>query len=401
MKSLINILNIVILVIVVFNYLFFTLFGIDILSWEKLLSGLIIGIIFLFEAVLIIIIVNILYEKPILDLEYTIKKFLIGQLKNNDIQQKKYFNPHMQNISSFFFSTLSTLKNIKDEFIHGKEIKWEVELAREIQERLLSKKLLSIPSLNVIARSKPAWEIGGDSYDVIQQGDNYYMYVGDATGHGVGAGFIMMMVNALVSGFTRTFVSWAQILIETNAILKPRVKANLLMTMLLIRWNEKEKRLFMTGAGHGNLLIYKQNKKKCFKVKSWGTALGMIKDIAKLIKEQEILFEKNDIIVLYSDGISEAINQPNKTGSEQMFGEERIIQAIESAPNGSGKDYKTASNVFNNITIELSKFMGYQHAQLDDITLVVAHYRGDTYSIEEDTDHPIQEWFITEWKWNK
>lgn len=45
--------------------------------------------------------------------------------------------------------------------------------------------------------------------------------------------------------------------------------------------------------------------------------------------------------------------------------------------------------------------MGYQHTQLDDITLVVAHYRGDTYSIEEDKDNPIQEGFITEWKWNK
>lgn len=59
----------------------------------------------------------------------------------------------------------------------------------------------------------------------------------------------------------------------------------------------------------------------------------MIKDITKLLKEQEILFEKNDLIILYSDGISEAINQPSKTGTEQMFGEDRIIQAIESSPN--------------------------------------------------------------------
>lgn len=402
MKSLINIINIVVIsIVVLFNYIFFSTFWILLLNESSLVSSLIVGVIFLVEAVIIIGLVNYLYEKPIIDLDYTIKKFLVWQLKNDEIKPNRYLNPHLQSISNFFFSTLSTLKNIKDEFIHGKEIKGEVELAREIQERLLAKKLLSIPSLNVIARSKPAGEIGWDSYDVIQQGDNYYMYVGDATGHGVGAGFIMMMVNALISGFTRSFISGAQILIETNAILKPRVKANLLMTLLLIRWDEKAKRLFMTWAWHGNLLIYKQSKKKCFKVKSWGTALGMIKDITKLLKEQEILFEKNDLIILYSDGISEAINQPSKTGTEQMFGEDRIIQAIESSPNALWKEYKTASNVFNNITIELSKFMGYQHTQLDDITLVVAHYRGDTYSIEEDKDNPIQEGFITEWKWNK
>jgi phosphoserine phosphatase RsbU/P len=348
----------------------------------------------------LIALIQINYEKPLSNLELKIKKFLVGQLKWSDIEQESSKNPHIQYISWFFIKTLSTLKNIKEEFIHGKEIKWEVQLGKEIQERLLAKKLLPIPSLNVIARAKPAGEIGGDSYDVIQEWDNYYMYVGDATGHWVGAGFIMMMVNALISGFTKNYTSGYQILIEVNRILKPRVKANLLMTMLLVRWNELEKRFFMTWAGHGNLLIYKNDKKKCFRVKSWGIALGMIKDIGKLIKEQEIKFEANDIVVLYSDGISEAINQPKKDGNEQMFGEERIVQAIESAPNVSGKDYKCASNVFNNITIELSKFMGYQHTQLDDITLVVAHYRGDTHTPEDDLDRPLGADFLTEWKWN-
>ena len=55
----------------------------------------------------------------------------------------------------------------------------------------------------------------------------------------------------------------------------------------------------------------------------------MIKDINKLLKDQEIKFEKNDVIVLYSDGITECINQPKKDGNEQMFGEERLISAIE------------------------------------------------------------------------
>ncbi|USN59280.1 MAG: serine/threonine-protein phosphatase [Candidatus Peribacteria bacterium] len=189
----------------------------------------------------------------------------------------------------------------------------------EIQEKILTKKMISIPSLDIVARSKPAAEIGGDSYDIIQSNDNYYIYVGDATGHGVGAGFIMMMVNALVSGFSKTFTSGAHILTSTNEILKPRVKANLLMSLLLVRWNESEKRLFMTGAGHEYLIIYKHALGKCFKIKSGGVALGMIKNIEKLVKEQEIRFEPNDIIVLYSDGITESINTNQKDGNEEMF----------------------------------------------------------------------------------
>ncbi len=278
--------------------------------------------IFFFEAILIIWIIKTVYEKPIIELEYTIKRFILWQLKNQKIDIESSTNPHLDYVIKFFSKTLNTLKNIKDEFVHGKEIKSEVTLAREIQDKLLAKTLLSIPSLNIIAKSKPAGEIGGDSYDVIQEWDNYYMYVGDATGHGV-----------------------------------------------------------------------------CFKIKSGWVALGMIKDINKLLKEQEVKFEKNDIIVLYSDGITECINQPTKTGSEQMFGEERLITAIESAPKVLGKAYKNASNVFNNITIEVSRFMGYKHTQLDDVTLVVIHYRGDDYDIKDDANQTVTHDLLTEWHW--
>jgi len=83
----------------------------------------------------------------------------------------------------------------------------------------------------------------------------------------------------------------------------------------------------------------------------------MIKDISKLLKEQQIQFEENDIIVLYSDGVTEAINKSHKDGTEEMFGEDRLMQAISTAPQIVNGNYKTSRSVFNNITIELSKFM--------------------------------------------
>jgi hypothetical protein len=58
----------------------------------------------------------------------------------------------------------------------------------------------------------------------------------------------MIMVNALISGFAKVFKHGHTILAKTNEVLKPRVKANLLMSLLMVRWNEQEKRLFMTGA---------------------------------------------------------------------------------------------------------------------------------------------------------
>ncbi|MDD2907049.1 MAG: PP2C family protein-serine/threonine phosphatase [Candidatus Gracilibacteria bacterium] len=347
----------------------------------------------------IIIMVKKFYHDPIKKLELTIKHFLVGNLKDSEIDFGKTPNSHLNYALVFFSKTLNTLKNIKDEFIHGKEIKGEVELGKEIQGKMLTKQLIEVPSLDVIAKSKPAGEIGGDSYDIIEQGDNYYIYVGDATGHGVGAGFIMIMVNALVSGFSKVYKSGATVLIKTNEVLKPRVKANLLMSMLLVRWDEKEKRLFMTGAGHEYLMIYKQSNKKTFRIKSGGVAIGMIKDISKIIKEQEIKFEIGDIIVLYSDGITEAINKPKRDGTEELFGENRLEEAINTAPNIMGKEYKTARSVFNNITINLSKFMGYKPTQLDDVTLVVIQYKPTDFDKNNDFSEEIDSDFITEWKW--
>jgi len=155
----------------------------------------------------------------------------------------------------------------------------------------------------------------------------------------------------------------------------------------------------MTGAGHEYLMIYKKSQKKCFKIKSGWAAIGMVKNISKLLKEKQIKFEADDIAVLYSDGITEAINNNKKDGSQEFFWEDRLMEAIEQSPNAHGQDYKTAQSVYNNITIELSRFMGYKHVQLDDVTLAVIHYKWDKYNPEHDIDPKIPDEFITEWKW--
>ncbi len=362
-------------------------------------NKIIFSLITLFEAVFIIWIINVFYIKPIKKIEFNIKKFLHWWLKNKKIELWTSFNPSVNYILNFFQKTLNTLKNIKDEFLHGKEIKWEIELAKEIQEKLLNKKTIEVPHLNIIAQSKPAREIWWDSYDIIKHKDNYYIYVGDATWHWVWAGFIMTMVNALISWFAKIYEKWNEILSFTNEIIKPRIKSSLLMSLLLVRWNDKKKKLYMTWAGHEYLMIYKNKENKCIKIKSGWVAIWMTTNINNILKEKEIEFEEHDIIVLYSDWITEAINRPRKDWKEEMFGERRLMNAIEGSPNIKLKDYKSAKWIFKNITIELSKFMWYKHTQLDDITLVVIEYKSKDYNILEDFSEDIPEDLITEWNW--
>lgn len=392
-------LQIILLIILFLNPMFFLFFG-KMLSWVGEINKIIIS--FLFSIINFLIIITLIkkfYHDPIKNLEILIKKFLVWKIWDSKKWFEKSPNTNLNYILYFFANTINNLKSIRDEFIHGKEIKWEVELWKEIQWKMLSKTLIEVPSLKVVVNSKPAWEIGWDSYDIIKKDDNYYIYVWDATGHWVWAWFIMIMVNALVSWFTNVYKSWAQILAKTNEVLKPRVKANLLMSMLLVRWDEKEKRLFMTWAWHEYLMIYKQSLNKTFRIKSWWVALWMIKDISKLLKEKEVKFEEWDIIVLYSDGITEAINKPKRDWTEELFWEDRLEQVINNSPNMEWENYKTAMSVFNNITINLSKFMWYKHVQLDDVTLAVVQYKPKNYNEDNDFNENIKSDYITEWNW--
>ncbi len=390
--------NLFILIIFAVNFISAYFFIDTFLELEKINQLKILFFTFLIEALIIIILIKSFYYEPIAELKILIQKFYIWDLKWKDIKIKKGLNPNINYIITFFIKTLDTLKNIKDEFLHWKEIKWEVSLWKEIQEKMLLKKDITVPSLNIVAKSKPAGEIGWDSYDIIKQDENYYIYVWDATGHWVWAGFIMIMVNTLISAFSKIYTSGAQILANTNEVLKPRVKANLLMSLLMLRWNEETKKIYMTGAGHEYLMIYKQKQKKCFRIKSGWVALWMIKNIHKLVKEQQISFEPNDIIVLYSDWITEAINRPKRDWTEIMFWEDRLQKTIEESPNITWKNYKSARTVFNSISIELSKFMWYKPIQLDDITLTTIEYKNN-YDEKEDISLKIPDRFITEWKW--
>ncbi len=399
MKSFYTIFQAVLFFILISNSVAFFLFPKIIKNVSDVNQLIIFILISIVYFLIIMMLINRYFHNPIKQLEITIKKFLVGNIKEEKIDFEKTDNSHINYITSFFSKTLNTLKSIKDEFIHGKEIKWEVELGKEIQWKMLKKKLPDVPSLEVVAKSKPAWEIGWDSYDIIKQDDNYYIYVWDATWHWVWAWFIMIMVNALVSWLSTVYKSWSQILAKTNEIIKPRVKANLLMSMLLVRWNEKEKRLFMTWAWHEYLMIYKHKLWKTFRIKSWWVAIWMIKDSSKLLKDKELSFEPGDIIVLYSDWITEAINRPTRDGSEQIYWEDRLEETINKSPELPWANYKTARWVFNEITKSLSKFMWYRHMQLDDVTLAVIQYKPEWYKKENDFNEEIPKDFITEWNW--
>lgn len=333
------------------------------------------------------------YIEPIQLLTQDIARFMTG-IADEPQMQANSWSDGMNKVIVFFIKSLQILKVFKQELRDGRKLRSEVEIASEIQKKTLDQQNIVVPDLTIAMATTPASEVGGDSLDIIPGWDNnHYIYIGDVTGHGVPSGFVMMMVNALISAFSLSESNGATILAKTNTILRPRIKQNMIMTCVMLRWDANTKKMYYTGAGHEFILVYKCKENKVYKVKSWWVALGMIKDSTKILKEQQIAFIPGDIIILYTDGISEARYRSEQNGI--LFSVDRIIESIIKL------DVKTAENIFRKISIDLSSWMGYQCKQYDDISLAVVEYNieGTSPSTLLDISNHIDASNITEWNW--
>lgn len=283
-------------------------------------------------------------------------------------------------LAHFFNEVTHSLERVSTDIKEHRRISSELNIAQKIQRDLLPKTAPKIAGLNIIAKTKPAAEIGGDSFDFITKNDQTFMYIGDVTGHGVPSGLVMMIVYTLIHTFSDMVENSQQLLIQVNKYLKPRIQRTMFMTMVMFRWNHRSQEMFYTGAGHETILHYKALEGKVENLKCGGIALGMVPDIEKLTKEVPLPLQQGDFLVLYSDGIVES-----KNAQGEMFGVPGLQKVVEKyagkAPN--------AETLLTQIATTLTHFLG-DFFQEDDMSLLVIH-RSDT-SVEPGKVGATTEW---------
>lgn len=262
-------------------------------------------------------------------------------------------------LAHFFNQVTKGLGEVSYDIKDRERMLGELDLAASLQREILPLENPNIPGLQIVAKNKPATEIGGDSFDYFQAGDKFYIYIGDVTGHGVAGGLIMSMVNSMISIFAEISPSPYDILVKVNKGIKRHVKKTMFMTLVMLCWDQKQQKMSYVGAGHEHILVYRAATGECEAILSGGVALGMVPDNSKVISEKPLILNSGDLIVLYTDGITEAKNR-----DDEMFGLENLKKSvIEFAPNYS------AEGVNYHIAQEVSSFMG-DAVQADDITLI-------------------------------
>jgi serine phosphatase RsbU (regulator of sigma subunit) len=235
----------------------------------------------------------------------------------------------------------------------------EMEIAKRIQTALLPDQI-ELNDLEIASVMYPAKEVGGDYYDIIESANgDKWITIGDVSGHGVDSGLIMMMAQTSIltlvneSGVRQP----SSVLAAVNSVIKEniaRLGSDHYMTMSAICFRDSQ----MTVAGkHQDILIYRSALNSTEAIPTQGTWLGVVDDISGHLKDIEVTIEKGDVVLLFTDGITEAVN---KNG--EMFGQRRLEQALDQYAN------LPVNKISSKIIEELTAF---QEEQYDDITLVV------------------------------
>ncbi|WP_409527726.1 SpoIIE family protein phosphatase [Rhizobium lusitanum] len=243
----------------------------------------------------------------------------------------------------------------------------ELNVARQIQLMVLprAKELTANKNLEIAAYMRPADEVGGDYYDVLQNGNNLKIGIGDVTGHGLESGVLMLMVQSIARALQEAGeMDPAKFLTDLNrAIFKniERTKTDKHLTLSFLDYDGK--RLTISGQ-HEDMIIVRQNGKvERIETGDLGLPVGLEPDIAPFIDTREIPFERGDMVVLHTDGVTEAENSKG-----ELFGFERLLEDARRLHGG------TAEEVVKGILDDLMTYIGTQKIH-DDITLVVMRHR--------------------------
>lgn len=261
-----------------------------------------------------------------------------------------------------FNQMAADLEKSTQAMIEHEKVAKELELAAEIQQELLPKELPKIENLDIAASLNAATEVGGDCYDFlpIEKSGKLLFYIADVTGHGVGAGLVSAINNALVPSLMDHYDNTEDIVVNLNRLLKMKTSPNVFVTLCIAMWDIKKGALSFTQAGHDPILQFKAKEGEVVELAHGGMALGMMDDVSKTIKTESVESAKDDVFILYTDGIPEAWKNDTEN-----FGMDRLKETL--------KKYaklESAQKIHDAILKEVRDYMG-SHEQADDITLLV------------------------------
>ncbi|HEY2016737.1 MAG TPA: PP2C family protein-serine/threonine phosphatase [Bryobacteraceae bacterium] len=243
-----------------------------------------------------------------------------------------------------------------------KRLEAEFQVARKAQQDALPATPPVIAGYSFAGSCDPAQQVGGDLYDLFPLRDGRLgIAVADVSGKGVPAALYMMVTKGLLTATVADSSDLAFIMQQINHHLYRACKRKVFVTMAAVAIDPASRRLEYARAGHNPIVWRRTRLGQTELRKPQGLGLGMCptETFNRSLRTEQLDLEPGDAVVLYSDGITEAIN-----GSMDQFGEERLIESIERADGQSAEATRAA------ILRDLADFAAGTPPR-DDITVVV------------------------------
>ncbi len=245
---------------------------------------------------------------------------------------------------------------LQAERVLRERLETEVQLARQIQQSLLSEVLPQPPGWQLAGCWRTAREVGGDFYDVIDLANQRLgLFIADVADKGMPAALFMALTRTLMRAAAQETDSPAAALRRVNELLLPDARQGMFVTAFYAVLNLLTGELTYANAGH-NPPLWIRSTSSVQRLTRTGIALGAAEDVH--LSERTIVLEEGDSLLLYTDGLTEAF-----TADGDVFGEERLLQVIQQQV-----DLPAAARI-ESIELALDAFL--QHASLsDDLTIL-------------------------------
>src|SRR5215218_4073728 len=209
------------------------------------------------------------------------------------------------------------MEDLAHELRERERIEQELRVARRIQQASLPKEVPTIEGWQISPFYQPAREVGGDFYEFLELDDGRVGFaVGDATGKGMPAAFVMSATCALLGGVATAWgASPGEVLARVNEAVLTRIPANMFVTCFCAILDPKSGTLMYANAGHD--LPYLWHGGNCEELRARGMPLGLMPGMG--YEEKEIILGAGEAVLFYSDGLVEAHNPRG-----EMFGFPRL-----------------------------------------------------------------------------
>jgi serine phosphatase RsbU (regulator of sigma subunit) len=265
-------------------------------------------------------------------------------------------------LAQSFNNMTDSVKNLLKERAEKERLAESLRIAREMQMNLLPREIRSLGEIEISAMNIPAQEVCGDYYDILRKGEQEVgIIIADVSGKGPSAALLMAEVKGVILSVSQRTILPRQLLVEANNILGPTLDARNFITMTYAVINEKTRTMRMSRAGHNPILHYTAPDGRVDIVQPGGIGLGLGRNgvFERTLEEVERKLNSGDILVFYTDGLTEAMNTQN-----QLYGLTRLSEILVQNKYLSAEEIKTA------IVHDLQFFLD-SHAPQDDITLVL------------------------------